>query len=78
MGAKEQSGRTWPSIFWARGTQGKNGKGITLKNPFVSKCKDKILDITDNFKLPFLSCGAEFLDSLATSVVFMVEYYMAT
>ncbi len=20
MGAKEQSGRTWPSIFWARGT----------------------------------------------------------
>ncbi len=22
MGAKEQSGRTWPSIFWARGTTG--------------------------------------------------------
>jgi hypothetical protein len=20
VGAKEQSGRTWPSIFWARGT----------------------------------------------------------
>ncbi len=24
MGAKEQSGRTWPSIFWARGTPGNN------------------------------------------------------
>ncbi len=29
MGAKEQSGRTWPSIFWARGT-------VSLK--FLRQC----------------------------------------
>jgi hypothetical protein len=25
VGVKEQSGRTWPSIFWARGTPSKSG-----------------------------------------------------
>jgi hypothetical protein len=28
VGVKEQSGRTWPSIFWAHGTVSKNPRNI--------------------------------------------------
>ncbi len=38
MGAKEQSGRTWPSIFWARGTKDKEKHSDDfLKNLFFAE-----------------------------------------